>query len=541
MVNINSDLLLNKTSGLSGSLSADLALINANVRTMNPRQPVAQAVAIRKNRIIKVGTNQEINQLSVKGTRIISLDGKTVVPGLIDTHIHVADFGRCLLWLDLTGSESIKELQSLLKEKAKQTPAGKWIIGRGWNHNRFKENCFLTLADLNEAASDNPVILYHEEAMICAVNSKALAIAGVTKQTAAPSSGFIDKNPQTGELTGILRDSATNLVWQVIPKPTVDELSEATALACQEIVKAGLTSVHWIILSENELSLIQRLHAQGKLPARVNVIVPEAFLKQAMCFQSTDRLMLHLGGVVIATDGYLDSKTAALFQPYSDEPNNSGRLLCNEQELVASVARVLAAGFQPIIHVMGDKAVDAALGVIELSSKQTSGKSIRFRIEQAAVLNKELVARLKTQNVIVTVQPKVIATEFAVWSATERLGMKRAKWLHPLKTLIKEGVKVAGGSDCPMEPLSPLLGIQEAVLRQNFSEQRVSVEEALRMYTVDAAYSAGEERIKGSIEAGKLADLTILFNDPLTVQTDKIKNINVEMTIIDGRVVYSKF
>jgi hypothetical protein len=507
---------------------------------MNPRQPVAQAVAINKNKIVKVGTNQEINQLIGKGTRVISLDGKVVIPGLIDTHIHVADFGRCLLWLDLTSAESIKELQSLLKEKAKRTPAGKWIIGRGWNHNRFKEKRLPALLDLNDAAPDNPVILYHEAAMICAVNSKALALAGVTGQTAVPLGGTIDKNPQTGELTGILQDSATNLVWQVVPEPTLDELSGATALACRKIAEAGITSVHWIVLSENELQIIKRLHAEKKLLVRVNVIVPQAFLKETTDFPSTDSLVLRVGGIVIATDGYLDSKTAALSQPYSDEPNNSGRLLCTEQTLAVLVAQVLASGFQPVIHAMGDKAVDTTLKVIEQTSKQTLSKSVRFRMEQAAVLNKELVKRLKTQNVVVSVQPKVIASEFAVWSAAERLGIERAKWLHPLKTLIKEGVKVAGGSDCPMEPLSPLLGVQEAVLRANFSEQRLTVEEALRMYTVDAAYSCVEEKVKGSIEDGKLADVTILSDDPLTIPTDKINDIIIELTIINGRVVYSK-
>ncbi|MCJ7793802.1 amidohydrolase, partial [Candidatus Bathyarchaeota archaeon] len=523
-----------------GGLSADLALINGIVKTMNPSRPVAEAVAVTKNKIIKVGTNKEINQLIGEKTKVISLNGKTVVPGLIDTHIHVADFGRCLLWLDLTSAESIKELQNLLKVKAKQTPVGKWIIGRGWNQNRFKEKRLPNLSDLNEAAPDNPVILYHESAMICAVNSKALLLAGVTGQTAVPSGGTIDKNPQTGELTGILRDSATNLVWQVVPEPTADELSEATTIACQKIAEAGVTSVHWIVLSENELQIIQRLHAEGKLPIRVNVIVPDALLKETLGFQSTDSLMLRLGGVFIATDGYLDSKTAALSQPYSDEPNNSGRLLCTEQALAASVAQVLAAGLQPVIHAMGDKAIDTALKVIEQTKKQASGKPVRFRLEQAAVLNKELVKRLKTQGVVVSVQPKVIATEFAVWSATERLGVERAKWLHPLKTLIKKGVKVAGGSDCPMEPLNPLLGMQEAVTRQNFPEQRLTVEEALRMYTVDAAYSSCEENVKGSIEDGKLADLTILSNDPLAAPMDELKDVNVEMTIIDGKVVYSK-
>jgi predicted amidohydrolase YtcJ len=189
---------------------------------------------------------------------------------------------------------------------------------------------------------------------------------------------------------------------------------------------------------------------------------------------------------------------------------------------------------------MGDRAVDTALTVIEQTSKQLSSELIRFRIEQAAVLNEELVERLKIQNVVVSVQPKVIATEFAVWSANEHLGIERAKWLHPLKTLLNAGIKVAGGSDCPMEPLSALLGIQEAVLRKDFSEQCLSFEEALRMYSVDAAYSSGEEEIKGSIEVGKLADLTVLSNDPLTVPTDEIKDIPVEMTVIDGKVVYSK-
>ena len=268
----------------------DLVLLNATVRTMNPHQPFAQAVAIRKNQIVKVGTNETVSQLIGNNTMVINLNGKTVIPGLIDTHLHVADFGRCLLWLDLTSAKSIKQLQSWIREKVKQIPAGNWIIGRGWNQNRFEEKRLLNLSDLNEAALDNPVILYHETEMICAVNDKALSLANVTQQTIIPSGGNIDKNPQTGELTGILRDSATNLVWRVVPEPTASELSEATALACQEIVKAGLTTVHWIILSKNELSLIQRLHTLGKLPVRVNVIVPEAFMKESEGFKSTDEL-----------------------------------------------------------------------------------------------------------------------------------------------------------------------------------------------------------------------------------------------------------
>ncbi len=520
-------------------MSADIALVHANVRTMNLNQPVAQAVAIKDTKIVKVGTDQEVNQLIGRDTKVINLDKKTVIPGLIDTHIHIADFGRCLLWLDLTNAKSIKELQNLLKKKAKQTPAKKWIIGRGWNQNRFKEKRLPDLSDLDKVAPDNPVILYHESEMICAVNSNAIALAGIKEQTVTLSGGTIDKNAHTGKLTGILRDSATNIVWQVVLQPTSDELSEATALACQKIAENGLTSVNWIVLLENELPIIQRLHAEGKLLVRVNVILPEALVKETGRFQSTDRLMLHVDGVFIAVDGYLDSKTAALSEPYSDDPESIGKMLLDKTKLAASIGQVLALGLQPVIHAMGDKAVDLALTIIEQNSQQPKGKPVRFRIEQAAVLNRAIIERLKKQNVVVSVQPKVIATEFSVWSATTRLGVKRAKWLHPIKTLLKEGVKVAGGSDCPMEPLNPFLGMQEAVLREHFPEQRLSVEEALRMYTIDAAYCSGGEKIKGSIEAGKLADLTVLSDDPLAINTNKIKDVKVELTIINGKIVYS--
>ncbi len=515
-------------------MSADLALINANIRTMNSRQNVAQGVAITKGRIVKVGTNQEINQLIGKRTKVISLGGKTVVPGLIDTHIHVADFGRCLMWLDLSSAESIGDVQTLLKQKARKMPAGKWIVGRGWNESRFKEKRLLTLGDLDEAAPENPVILYHGASYTCAANTKAIEITGVTRQTMAPSGGSIDKS-ETGELTGIFQGSATNLVWQAVAEPTTEELADAAALACQNVVQAGITSIDWIILSENELSLIHTLHKQGKLPVRVNVIVPYEFLKGARWFTSNDPLRLRLGSVIIFVDGYLDSKTAALTEPYSDDQNNNGKMLLNQNKLAVWVAEVIALGLQPVIHAMGDMAVDSALNVIEHSSKK-----VRFRIEQAAVLNGGLVKRLGAQDIVVSVQPKMVPTEFTVWSATEHLGAERAKWLHPLKTLLNEGIRVAGGSDCPMEPLNPLLGMQEAVLRESYPEQRLTVEEALRMYTFDAAYCSGEENIKGSVEEGKLADLAILTADPTNVPSDKIKDIKVDLTIVDGKVVYSK-
>jgi predicted amidohydrolase YtcJ len=206
----------------------------------------------------------------------------------------------------------------------------------------------------------------------------------------------------------------------------------------------------------------------------------------------------------------------------------------------ASATKILKAGLQLVIHAMGDKAIDAALATIDDAAIKAPTKDLRVRIEQAAVLNEGLLQRMKKQKVIVSVQPLVVASEFSVWSATDHLGPKRARWLYPVKTLLKEGIMVIGGSDCPMEPLSPLLGVQATVTRDFFLEERVIVDEALRMYTVDAAYSSSEERIKGSIETGKLADLTVLSHDPRIVPLSEIENITVEMTIVGGTIVYSK-
>ncbi|MBM4401363.1 MAG: amidohydrolase, partial [Crenarchaeota archaeon] len=396
--------------------------------------------------------------------------------------------------------------------RTQKTLRGKWIIGHGCDQTRFTEKRLPMRYDLDLASPDNPVVFYHQCGQICVVNSKALELAGVTKQTSAPSGGAIDKNGETGELTGVLRGNATNLVWKLIPEPSEEELVEAAGLACEKIVEAGVTSVHWMVLSPIELQIIQRLRRENKLPLRIYVVIPVNLLDNATGSGSRLGLednMVRIGGAEIFADGYLAARTAALLQPYSDDPAASGKLLCTQEEMNVSAAKILKAGLQVVIHAVGDKAVDTALTTIERMSREAPRKDVRYRIEQAAVLNEGLIERMKMQKVIVSVQPRVFASEFSVWSATEHLGADRAKRLYPLKTLLKKGIRVVGGSDCPMEPLSPLLGIQAAVTREFFPEEQITVGEALRMYTADAAYSSGEENIKGSVETGKLADLTV--------------------------------
>jgi len=521
-------------------MSADLALTSGKVLTMNRSQPCAEAVAIKDASIVQVGTNEEIQPWIGKNTQVISLKGKTVVPGFIDTHIHVADFGRLLRWINLSEVSSIKEMQESLSRHAEKAPKGKWLLGRGWNPALLPEKRLPTRFDLDAVSPDNPVIFYQQSGQVCVVNSKALDLAGVNRLTPVPPGVAIDRDAETGEPTGVLRDNATNLVWTVVPEPNEEELVEAAGLACEKIVEAGVTSVHWMVLSPIELSIIRTLLTQNRLPMRVYVVIPAYLLDNIAGFKSADGSALKVGGAAVSADGYLATRTAALFQPYSAAPAASGRLLCTQEEMNAAATKILKMGLQLVIHAMGDKAVDTALTTIERLASEAPRKDVRYRIEQAAVLNERLIERMKKQKVIVSVQPRVVASEFSVWSAAEHLGAERAKWLFPLKTLLKEGIQVIGGSDCPMEPLSPLMGIQAAVIREFFPEEGISVDEALRMYTADAAYSSGEENIKGSIEKGKLADLTILSHDPRKVSPSEIKDIVVELTIVSGKIVYSK-
>lgn len=523
---------------------ADLALTSGKVLTMNQSQSYAKAIAIKDDRIVRVGTNEEIKSFIGKKTKVINLKGKTVVPGFIDTHIHVADFGRLLRWIDLSTVGSIKEIQESLSRHVAKTPKGKWLMGRGWNQTRLAEKRLPTRLDLDSVSHDNPVIFYQESGKVCVVNSKALELTGVTRLTTGPQEGAIDRDAKTGEPTGVLRGSAMDFVWTIIPEPTEEELLEASGLACQKIVEAGVTSVHWMVLSPVEIRVIRRLRQENGLPLRVYAVIPAKLMDDASILGSILALednMVRVGGIEIAADGYLAARTAALVKPYSDNSEMSGGLLCTQEEMNTLAAKILRAGIQLVIHAVGDKAMDAALTTIEEISSEALGKDNRNRIEQAAVLNEGLINRLKKQKVIVSVQPCVISSEFAVWSAMEHLGTERTKWLYPIKTLLKEGIRVVGGSDCPMEPLSPLLGVQTAVNRETFPEERVTVDEALRMYTIDAAYSSKEENIKGSIERGKLADLTVLSDDPRNVPTNEIENIAVEMTIVGGKVSYSKY
>ena len=518
---------------------ADLVLKNANVLTMNPLVPHAEAIAIKDQKIVAVETNKQIKPWIGKQTKVMNLDGKTVVPGFIDAHVHMRGFGRFLTWINLRGVDSIREMQQLLRERTQKTPEGKWILGRGWDQERFKEKRYPTRWDLDEVALDNPVIFTRFCGHMCVANGKTLELAGITRDTVAPSGGQIDKNPETGELTGILRENAMNLVWNIVPEPSEKELTEICVLASQKAVEAGLTGVHWLVHSPAEIRILQKLRKEGKLPLRVYLVVPVEFMDcliDAGLVTGFGDHMIKIGAIKILADGSLGARTAALKQPYDDKPSTKGMMLYSQRSLNGLILKAHKAGFQLAIHAIGDQTVDIALKALKKTLEVSPREDHRHRVEHASVLNKILIQRMKKLGVIASVQPHFVVSDFWV---EKRLGKERARWTYPFKTLIEKGVMVAGGSDCPVEPISPLLGIYAAVNREIFPQERITVEEALRIYTVNAAYASFEEKIKGSIEAGKLADLVVLSDDLRKIEPSKIRDVSVEMTIVGGKIIYN--
>ncbi len=517
---------------------ADTVIVNANVVTLKAEKPKAEALAICDGKIVAVGSEAEIRKHIGSETKVLDVGGKTVVPGFVDCHVHMTGFGQHLQTLNLRNISSIEEMKRKIREYGEQHPEKGWILGGRWDHELFKEKRLPTRWDLDEAMRDKPMFLIRVCGHIGVANTKALELAGIGRETAVEG-GLIDRDAN-GEPNGILRENALNLVWRVVPKPSLAELEEACVQACLKAVGNGLTCVHWIVDSADEIRIIQKLYSEGKMPIRVYLGIPAKLLDRLVglgLVTGFGNEMVRLGFVKIFADGSLGARTAALKQPYTDKPETCGMLIYSQRRLNRLVLKAHRAGWQLAVHAIGDKAIESVIKAFSKALKKFPRENHRHRIEHCSVLNPRLIRRMKRLGLIASVQPHFIVSDFWV---VDRVGMERARWVYPFKTLLKEGVMVASGSDCPVEPISPLLGVWAAVARKSFSEESLTVEEVLKTYTLNAAYASFEEARVGTIEVGKLADLVVLSDDPFRVAPEALRNIGVEMTIVGGKIVYSR-
>ena len=521
-------------------IGCDLALLNGNILTMDVRLRRAQAVAVLGDRIVQVGKNSEVRPLIGRRTKVLDLHGRTVIPGMIDTHIHFVDYGLSRGRIGLRGVGSIAEIQAKVASKAKETPTGKWILGRGWDQERLKEKRYPNRHDLDKASPENPVLLNRVCGHVCVTNSLGLQLAGITRETGNPQGGRIDKDDETREPTGILRDEAMPLVWRHVPPPTKPEIVAAIEDASRSALSAGLTTVHALVRDSAQVEALQEARAIGRLGVRVYMGIPVDLLENLIGLGVKSGFgddWLKIGCVKMLLDGSLGGRTAALKEPYADDPGNKGLLLYREDELRQLVKKAHDSGYQLAIHAIGDQAMGLALDAIEEAQSLTPRKDHRHRIEHASIVSPQQIERMSRIGVIASVQPAFVTSDF--W-AVDRVGKKRETWVYPFKTLFKS-VVASAGSDCPVEHLDPIEGIWAAVTRKGFlPAERLGVDQVLYMYTLNGAYASFDEDEKGSISEGKLADMVVLSKDPFTVDPNELKSIKVERVIIGGRVIKSR-
>jgi len=531
----------------SSSSFADLVLLNGVILTVDKDFSRAEAVAIRDGKILEVGENTTIKPFIGHNTYVIDLKGKTVLPGFHDAHCHMHMFGAQLSQVNCRSPpvKSIGEIIAMLREKAENTLIDRWIVGWGYDDTKLKEKRHPTRWELDAASSENPVVLRRTCGHTMVVNSKALELVGYYEKSLQPEGGEIEMDPTSEEPTGILRETAMNPVNDFIRSYTVEEMEETIKLACQQALKEGITSYQEAGLKTVPIKAYQNLHARGELPLRVYMMISSDLLEHMIETGLTTGLgdnWLKIGPIKIMMDGGMGGKTAALYEPYEGTRDNIGIIYMSQQQLDIMVKKAHNAGFQIAIHGIGDRAIHIILNSFERAIKDNPREDHRHRIEHCGLSTPSINERLQELNVLPIGQPPFLYNIGD--SFNSNLGPKRIMWTYPFKTWFEKGFKPSGSSDRPVVLGAPLLGMWAAVNRETetgivlTSHERVTPEQAVMMYTINAAYTCFEEKIKGSIEPGKLADIVVLSGDPTKVPPKTIKDINVMMTFVNGKIVY---
>ena len=542
----------------SSSLFAETAqtvFINANIYTMNERQPRAEAIAVQGTRIVFVGSNTEAKKYQGKETRIVDLAGKTVVPGLTDSHCHIFGIGEREMNLNLEGTTTLEDFLAKVKERVAKTEPGKWVTGRGWIETFWKPPQFPTRADLDKIAPDNPVFLTRADGHAAIANSAALQIAKIDKNTPNPFGGEILRDKQTGEATGMLLDHAQGLVGKNLPSPTEPERREAFVIGAKREISLGWCEIQNAGSNLDDLPPMRQAFEAGQVKLRVYnaVYAPgpaaEALLRDGLTVNQYDHRFTQRT-IKVVFDGALGSRGAALLEPYSDAPETSGYLTQKESELRPIFEEAVRRGIQIETHAIGDRANRLILDLYERAMKsvppdQRKIREPRWRVEHAQILNASDLPRFAKLGVIASMQPSHAISD--LFFAPSRLGKERLAGAYAWQSLLKSGAIVTGGSDAPVERGEPMIEFYAAVSRKSIKgesadgwhpEQAVSREQALKMFTLSPAYAAFEEKDKGSLEPGKLADLTVLSKDIMKIPAPEILTTTCAMTVIGGEIMY---
>jgi len=525
---------------------ADLILHNGNVITIDPRNPRAEAIAIAGDRILAIGSNPEIEGLASSGTKKIDVGGKTVVPGFIDAHTHPAYSGRRHLRFVDCDLRSVAAIQAAIRERASQTPEGDWVVGFKYDDTKTAERRFLTREDLDAAAPSHPVFIEHRGGHTAYVNSLALERAGIPESAADPSGGAFGRDA-SNRLTGRLMERATAPFIEKIPAfgtYSRDEDREAVKLISAMLAKTGVTSATDAYGTPEDLRAYQDTHAAGELRTRIYCMIGSEHIDQMLNAGVRTGLggdWVRVGGMKLTCDGSISERTARLSQPYVGRPDDYGIIVTSEEELYAEARKAHEAGWQIGIHANGDVGIGIVVGIYERLQREMPRRDPRFRIEHCTIINDDLVRRIRALNAIPT--PFSTYVYFHGEKMTE-YGEERLDWMFALRSFLDAGVMATEASDYPPGPFEPMMALQSMVTRTDITgkvwgpSQKITVEEALKVATLHGAYASFEEHDKGSLEAGKLADLVVLGRNPLTEDPSSLISIPIERTMVGGRWVF---
>ena len=544
-------------AGCASGESADLVLKNGVVHTLDANTPKAQAIAIKGDRILFVGSDADVGRYVASGTKVVDLKGATVVPGLADAHYHLSGVGEREMNLNLEGTRTKAAFLAKVKERVATAKPGDWVTGRGWIETFWSPPVFPTRQDLDAIAPNNPVVLERADGHAVIANTKALAAAGITKATKAPDGGALNKDAK-GELTGMLIDHAQGLLYRVLPAPSEADLDSAIVIGSRRSVERGWTQIQDAGGSLAELARMRKLYESGKVDLRIYKAIHGPG-KDADSLMKLGASIGEFGGrltvrtIKSVADGALGSRGALMLAPYSDDPTTSGLLTVDTAAFRTMLVTALQRGIQVETHAIGDRANRLTLDLYQYAMEQVPNgekrlvKDPRFRIEHAQIIDPADIPRFKALGVIPSMEPSHAIGD--LWFASRRIGAKRLEGAYAWQSFLKLGLPIAGGSDAPVERGEPMIEFYAAVARRDIRgeagpdsiwhpEQKVSREEALKMFTQYAAYAAFEEKDRGSIEKGKWADLTILDQDIMAVPDLDILKTKTVMTVIGGKVVY---